>query len=72
MVKHKPLVNIFLVPSGQLPIKIFGVKLSGLGHSWLQAVVAGQDVKFIPVIKEKDFVQCQVFMLQETRDVCTF
>lgn len=69
MVQHKPLVNIFLVPSGQLPVKIFGVKISGLGLNWLQAVVTGQEVKFIPVAKEKDFVQCQIFLLQTIKDV---
>lgn len=69
MVQHKPLVNIFLVPSGQLPVKILGIKISGLGLNWLQAVVAGQEVKFIPVTKEKDFVQCQVLLLQTIKDV---
>lgn len=72
MVQHKPLVDVFLVPTGQLPVKIFGVKLSGLGLNWLQAVVAGQEVKFIPVVKDKEFVQCQVLLLQETRDVSIF
>lgn len=69
MVQHKPLVNVFLVPSGQLPVQIFGVKISGLGLNWLQAVVAGQEVKFIPVTKEKDFVQCQVLLLQTVKNV---
>lgn len=69
MIQHKPLVNIFLVPSGQLPVKIFGVKISGLGLNWLQAVVAGQEVKFIAVTKERDFVQCQVLLLQTIKNV---
>lgn len=69
MVQHKPLVNVFLVPSGQLPVKILGVKVSGLGLNWLQAVVSGKEVKFIPVLKDKNYVQCQVLFLQETRDV---
>lgn len=69
MVKHEPLVNIFLVPSGELPVKIFGVKVSGLGLSWLQAVVAGQAVTFIPVATGKDFVQCQVLLMQEMKNV---
>lgn len=72
MIKHKPLVNLFLVPSGLLPVKICGVKLSGLGINWVQSIVTGQEVKFIPVTKEKNFVQCQVILLQETKDVSLY
>lgn len=72
MVKHKPLINIFLVPSGELPVKIFGVKISDIGYSWLQHVTAGKEVKFIPVVKEKDFVQCKVLLLQHIKDVSIF
>lgn len=69
MVQHKPLINFFLVPSGQLPVKIFGVKISDIGYSWLQAVAAGKEIKFIPVAKEKDYVQCKVLLLQHLKDV---
>ncbi|KAJ8926054.1 hypothetical protein NQ315_009909 [Exocentrus adspersus] len=68
MVQHKPLVNIPLVPSGQLPVKISGVNVSGLGINWLQAVVVGSEVKFVPVLKQRDAVECEVMLLQETKD----
>ncbi|KAJ8973522.1 hypothetical protein NQ317_014247 [Molorchus minor] len=68
MIQHKPLVDIPLIPSGQLPIKISGVNVTGLGLNWLQAIVAGSEVKFLPIAKEKDFVQCEVLLLQHSKD----
>lgn len=72
MVQHKPLINIPFIPIGQLPVKISGVKVSGLGLNWLQAIVVGSEIKFIPVLKDKDFVQCQVLLKQMYKDVSTF
>lgn len=73
MISHKPLVQIPGLNSSsqqQLPVKISGVNVSGHGISWLQAIVVGNEVKFIPVLKEKNFVQCEV-LLPQKRDVCT-
>lgn len=71
MIQHKPLVQIPGINSSaqQLPVKISGVNVYGHGISWLQAIVAGNEVKFIPVLKEKDYVQCEVLLPQQTLDV---
>lgn len=69
MVKHKPLINVFVVPSGELPVKIFGINLSGLGLNWLQAIVTGKELQFIPVSKEKNVICCEVLLLQEIKNV---
>ncbi|KAF7274492.1 protein C3orf33 [Rhynchophorus ferrugineus] len=66
MVEHKPLVDLPIVSSGQLPVKISGINVSGLGLNWLQAIVAGQKIKFVPIEKNNDFVQCQVMLVQNT------
>jgi hypothetical protein len=62
MVRHKPLLTLPGLPGGHLPVKISGVTVSGLGLSWLQAVVTGHEVKFILLAKGRDFVQCQVLL----------
>ncbi|KAJ8963319.1 hypothetical protein NQ318_018788 [Aromia moschata] len=67
MIQHKPLVDIPLIPAGQLPVKISGVNVTGLGLNWLQAIVNGSEVKFIPIVKEKEFVQCEVLLLQPSK-----
>lgn len=72
MIKHKPLVSIPGIPDGQLPVKISGINVSGLGVSWLQAIVAGSEVKFVPLSKEQHFVQCEVLLPQTTHDVIFF
>lgn len=67
MVEHKPLVNIPIISSGQLPVKISGVNVTGLGLNWLQAIVAGREIKFVPVVKHEDFVHCEVLLIQDTK-----
>ncbi|XP_028139775.1 uncharacterized protein LOC114333970 [Diabrotica virgifera virgifera] len=68
IIEHKPLVPLPIIPSGDLPVKISGVNVTGLGTTWLQSVVADKEVTFIPVSKDKDFVQCQVLLSQTTKD----
>ncbi|CAH1155004.1 unnamed protein product [Phaedon cochleariae] len=64
MIQHKPLIDIRVFTTGQLPVKISGVNVSGLGVSWLQSVLSAKEVKFVPVVKGKDFVECQVYLTQ--------
>ncbi|RZC32443.1 uncharacterized protein BDFB_003161 [Asbolus verrucosus] len=67
MIRHKPLITIPGLPGGQLPVKISGVDVTGLGLNWLQTVVVGNEVKFIPIAKAQNFVQCQVLLPHVTR-----
>ncbi|CAG9862221.1 unnamed protein product [Phyllotreta striolata] len=68
IIDHKPLVRVPLTSSGELPVKISGIKVSGLGTNWLQSIVAGQNVTFVPVSKEKNFVECKVLLKQDVKD----
>lgn len=68
MVNHKPLVPLSSSKSS-LPVKIYGVNISGHGVSWLQAIVAGHDVKFLPIIKKEKFVECEVVLPQLRKEV---
>lgn len=69
MVQHKPLFHLLRTKVNSLPVKISGVTVNGHGISWLHSIVAGNEVTFIPVLKQKDFVQCEVTMQQKTHDV---
>lgn len=71
MVKHKPLVDLPVVKDGELPVKISGVKVSGLGVNWLQAIVVDNEIKFIPVYKDKKFLHCEVMLPQTVKPVCS-
>lgn len=64
MIKHHPIIPLPINSTNSLPVKITGVDVSGLGISWLQTIVAGNEVKFVPVVKSKDFVQCKVILPQ--------
>lgn len=68
IVQHKPLVNIPVIPSGNLPVKISGVNVAGLGISWLQTIVVGSEVKFVPLLKGRDMVECEVLLVQKSKD----
>lgn len=64
MIKHQPIIPLPGSSTNSLPVKITGVNVSGLGISWLQTIVAGNEVKFVPVAKFKEFVQCKVILPQ--------
>lgn len=69
MVDHKPLIPVFNGSGDYLPVKLSGVNVKGLGISWLQAIVAGTEIHFIPILKQKDWIECEVQLPQQTRDV---
>ncbi|XP_045483354.1 uncharacterized protein LOC123688748 isoform X2 [Harmonia axyridis] len=62
MVEHKPLISLPIIPKGELPVKILGVEVNGLGISWLQTIVVNSEVIFVPVKKEQDLVHCKVLL----------
>lgn len=62
MVEHKPLISLPFVSKGDLPVKILGVEVTGLGISWLQTIVVNSEVKLIPIKKDKEFIHCEVLL----------
>ncbi|XP_022911912.1 protein C3orf33 homolog [Onthophagus taurus] len=64
MINHQPLIPLLGSKTTELPSKIAGVELSGHAISWLQTLVAGNRVTFVPVKKENQFVECQVKLEQ--------
>lgn len=65
MVDHKPPISLSSGKGDGLPVKIFGVNVTGNGLSWLQTVVAGNEVKLIPVSKQRDWVECEINLSQQ-------
>ncbi|GJQ80166.1 hypothetical protein Trydic_g23744 [Trypoxylus dichotomus] len=68
LINHQPLVTLPFVRDGELPTRIANVELSGHAVSWLQILVAGNTVKFTPVAKRDQFVECQFKLNQKTHD----
>lgn len=50
--------NIFLLHS-----QVAGVQINANGYSWLQSVTVNHKVKFLPLSKKDDHVECQVLLL---------
>ncbi|KOC59706.1 Uncharacterized protein C3orf33 like protein, partial [Habropoda laboriosa] len=70
MVDHKPLIPLpRLNNSKHLPIKIAGLDVTANGISWLQTIVCGKEVTFIPLVKEKEYVSCIVSMQQNQEHI---
>ncbi|CAL1675405.1 unnamed protein product [Lasius platythorax] len=66
MVNHQPLLPfLHFNDKSYLPVKISGVDVTGNGISWLQCVVSGKYITFIPVVKEKEYLECIVAMSQK-------
>ncbi|XP_014205880.1 uncharacterized protein LOC106637574 isoform X2 [Copidosoma floridanum] len=69
LVDHKPLVPILRLGTPKyLPVKISGVNVTGNGLSWLQAVVKGQNIKFLPVARDDKFLTCIVMVPQKDKE----
>ncbi|XP_011644367.1 uncharacterized protein LOC105431696 isoform X1 [Pogonomyrmex barbatus] len=51
-----------------LPVKICGINVTGNGVSWLQIVLNGKHITFVPIIKEKEYLECEIIMPQKDKD----
>lgn len=70
MVDHKPLIPLpRLGRPKYLPIKIAGVDVTSNGINWLQTIVKGKEVTFVPLSKEKDYVTCIILMKQNQEHI---
>ena len=69
MVNHKPLIPLLILKRDCLPVKIAYINISQHGISWLQTLVVGQKITFIPVLKNTEYIECEVNMLQKFHDV---
>ncbi|KAJ6637313.1 Protein C3orf33 like [Pseudolycoriella hygida] len=61
-INHRPPLNIFFSSKKRLPVKIAGVQINSNGYSWLQTVTVNREVTFLPLSKENNHVECQVFL----------
>ncbi|KAJ8673703.1 hypothetical protein QAD02_004965 [Eretmocerus hayati] len=69
LVDHKPLVPIPRLGNPKfLPVKVAGVNVTGSGISWLQTVVKGQKITFLPIHKDDKFLACIVMVPQKEKD----
>lgn len=47
-------------------LQVAGVQINANGYSWLQTVTVNHKVTFLPLSKEKDHVECQVYLLNSS------
>lgn len=71
MIQHRPLVPLISRPNqGEgLPVRVAGVNITGNGVSWLQTIVSGNDVTFVPLQKQPQYVVCEVTMKNQSLQV---
>ncbi|KAI4490334.1 hypothetical protein M0802_010711 [Mischocyttarus mexicanus] len=61
LVDHKPLLPFpRLSKNKYLPIKLAGINITSNGISWLQCLFHEKNVKFLPLNKKKDYLNCIV------------
>jgi len=69
MVDHRSLLPFLHFNSKAcLPVKIGGVDITGNGVSWLQTVLNGKRITFVPIVKQKEYLECVVAMPQRDQD----
>ncbi|XP_043273238.1 protein C3orf33 [Venturia canescens] len=68
MIDHTPLIRIPRLGTPQLlSVKVAGVDVTGHGISWLQTVVCGKKVVFIPIARKNEYLDCTI-SLQESKE----
>lgn len=66
MVQHKPLLPIPRLSSKEyLPVKIAGVNVTSNGVQWLQFIVNGKQITFIPLMEENGCLSSIVILPQK-------
>ncbi|XP_076165574.1 protein C3orf33 isoform X2 [Ptiloglossa arizonensis] len=69
MVDHKPLIPLPRLSNLKyLPVKIAGINVTSNGISWLQTIVRGKEINFVPLTKEKEYIDCIVTMSQQNQE----
>ena len=69
MVDHKSLIPLpRLRSSTYLPVKIAGVDVTANGVNWLQTIVNGEKVTFIPVASGREYLSCIVTASQGNQE----
>lgn len=59
MVDHKPLIALPRLNNKTfLPIKIAGLNVTSNGINWLQAIINGQSISFVPLFSTKEYLSC--------------
>lgn len=61
MVDHKPLIALPRFNNKKfLPVKIAGLNVTSNGINWLQAIINGQNISFVPLFSTKEYLSCIV------------
>uniref|UniRef100_A0A182RE04 TNase-like domain-containing protein n=1 Tax=Anopheles funestus TaxID=62324 RepID=A0A182RE04_ANOFN len=71
IVQHHPPAKVFFWSSKTIPIKIDGIDINANGYSWLQSVVDGKEVSFIPMKQSSSQVhaECRVYLKESTKHI---
>nr|XP_040225565.2 uncharacterized protein LOC120951101 [Anopheles coluzzii] len=59
VVQHHPPAKVFFWSSKTIPIKIDGIAINANGYSWLQSVVTGKEICFIPMKEPSSAAQIE-------------
>ncbi|XP_053674058.1 uncharacterized protein LOC128724354 [Anopheles nili] len=64
VVQHRPPAKILFWSKKTIPIKINGIDINANGYSWLQSIVAGKEICFVPMVANAhhDHAECRVFL----------
>uniref|UniRef100_A0A182M6G2 ZAD domain-containing protein n=1 Tax=Anopheles culicifacies TaxID=139723 RepID=A0A182M6G2_9DIPT len=66
VVQHHPPAKIFFWSNKTIPIKIDGIDINANGYSWLQSVVDGKQVSFVPMKQwpNENHAECRVYLTE--------
>lgn len=65
-IHHLQRCKNFIKSSFLFSLQVAGVQISANGYSWLQSVTVNHKVKFLPLSKADDHVECRVLLLNSS------
>uniref|UniRef100_A0A182W3J9 TNase-like domain-containing protein n=1 Tax=Anopheles minimus TaxID=112268 RepID=A0A182W3J9_9DIPT len=71
VVQHRPPAKIFFWSNKTIPIKINGIDINANGYSWLQSVVDGKHVTFVPMKQWSNemHAECRVYLTESKKHI---
>ncbi|XP_049536168.1 uncharacterized protein LOC125951393 [Anopheles darlingi] len=71
IVRHRPPANILFWSRKTIPIKVNGIDVNANGYSWLESVVSGNEISFIPMVASSanQHAECRVLLTQPNRTI---
>ncbi|XP_052868965.1 uncharacterized protein LOC128274719 [Anopheles cruzii] len=72
IVRHRPPANILFWSDKTIPIRVNGIEINANGYSWLESVVSGKEICFLPMVARPGTTKhadCRVLLTDSNKTI---